>query len=1291
MKRWLVLFLAISCCLTLGQQVTNFPAKFVPPIISSPIYLDANNHVLAPGTMPYNLLSRGVTNMGPVYATTVAASDFYGNITGTLHGTADVAQVSMAVSSGVISNVLALIASNAPPANSNTFQGKLNTSQLYPALGSSAFVSTNMFDQAGNAATALASAVAQGTNTADGVYSNNPAGYQVAGQVYASGGQITNVVVETLNDTNYVSVSGTPGGFYNGIYAWNGTNYQRIGHNNFIFPNGSVWCFANSYFPQFNYGTNFSGSVYGSYAGLSAFQVCTVTPYTPTFLYGGAGGVADGGVLTNLNPANIIAGSADIDISGNAATASSLTGNLPASQVTGLGALAGSNRLAWASLDNVPAYDPLNSALNATNGLPVRVWSLGNAAGASTNTMKVAVATNADLAVSATYAGQATNLVGNINYNQVSGAGTAGQSNAAAFDLAGVGASKAQQATNGLPVNVFSLGTASQSNSSAFYLAGNPSGYISSVVLTGPMTNNLATLGQATNAANGVMTANGPGFITSAGTATTISGSITTNQVIALATEIGLLIGGSNYIAGATATNSFYPSNNPSGFQTAAQVASASVTYATTAGNLTTINTNLITTNNASQLTSGTVALNLLPSGVVTNNSTVAITNGVGFVGNGSTLTNLNAWPTNSIVPVGSSFAARVSTTSSLRDDGSGFYFYADGFGKQSANFLPGGSPGVGTATTAGFFWIQANNTIIDGIQTNSGGIEFNNGTLGSRVPVFASAITVSNGYLATVTATNGFISPVTTNNVVPPSGGYSISTAVINTNYLSVSGADAVNANSWYFWNSTTNAYTNASAFTVALPTNSTLLILVSNAAFGYRTNLNTNVAIYFATTLTNYNFGLVGLWTKGFFSNTIAPVSSFAYTNNNSLNIAYGVDGTNQVVAVNIASNGLPVSEVIGATTTNASGYLLNNGNPTIKNNNLQTYLCNGSYQANNGIAFGDASGSYAGTFVMRGDSYYSWVAPGNGPTSTPMTFLGTAGSGIVLVKTNLAVMGWVLVTNTVTIYGLTTVSNNLNTVAQFNGSNSAWAEINVQNYHPAGSSDITATTDKGTAITNYINIGVNNSGYVPGSGLLGSTNDTYVNSVSGNEFFNIVGTGNNQYWTSQPTTNGTVTTNMILSSSGLLTVKGGAAFGANLTITADGATIYGYDFSAFDAVRSVFFNSPGSVAFVIGAVTVPSIKVLTTNVLFSGTVTATNGFNSQAPHTPVAVTVGASPFAFTNTTTIALECYFDGGTAYSVSKNTAAVYSSLVGSRYFVLQPSSTATITYTVAPTFYTNAW
>jgi hypothetical protein len=85
--------------------------------------------------------------------------------------------------------------------------------------------------------------------------------------------------------------------------------------------------------------------------------------------------------------------------------------------------------------------------------------------------------------------------------------------------------------------------------------------------------------------------------------------------------------------------------------------------------------------------------------------------------------------------------------------------------------------------------------------------------------------------------------------------------------------------------------------------------------------------------------------------------------------------------------------------------------------------------------------------------------------------------------------------------------------------------------------------------------------------------------------------------------------------------------------------------------------------------------------------GTLTATNGFASYAPHTPVAVTVGASPFSYTNNTTTAQEVHVGGGTITTISKMGVTIPDNIVNT----LQPTNYIVITYTLAPTMTTNAW
>lgn len=119
---------------------------------------------------------------------------------------------------------------------------------------------------------------------------------------------------------------------------------------------------------------------------------------------------------------------------------------------------------------------------------------------------------------------------------------------------------------------------------------------------------------------------------------------------------------------------------------------------------------------------------------------------------------------------------------------------------------------------------------------------------------------------------------------------------------------------------------------------------------------------------------------------------------------------------------------------------------------------------------------------------------------------------------------------------------------------------------------------------------------------------------------------------------------------------------------------------------AVSLVGTNWFGNVR-IFGALTVSNLTVLN-NLIVNGTIS--QNFNAN-PHIPVAVTLGASPFLFANTTPNPLEVYFSGSVAYSVSKNNVGVFGSLASDGYLILQPTNACTITYTVAPTVFTNAW
>jgi Chaperone of endosialidase len=101
---------------------------------------------------------------------------------------------------------------------------------------------------------------------------------------------------------------------------------------------------------------------------------------------------------------------------------------------------------------------------------------------------------------------------------------------------------------------------------------------------------------------------------------------------------------------------------------------------------------------------------------------------------------------------------------------------------------------------------------------------------------------------------------------------------------------------------------------------------------------------------------------------------------------------------------------------------------------------------------------------------------------------------------------------------------------------GSIDSYLQLNIQNNNngSAASSDIVATADNGTESINYVNLGINSSGY-SNSGITGGANNAYLYST-GNDF--IIGNSTNSkdliFYT---TTSGTGTERMRISNTGLI----------------------------------------------------------------------------------------------------------------------------------------------------------
>ena len=315
----------------------------------------------------------------------------------------------------------------------------------------------------------------------------------------------------------------------------------------------------------------------------------------------------------------------------------------------------------------------------------------------------------------------------------------------------------------------------------------------------------------------------------------------------------------------------------------------------------------LLTNLPAAQLT-GTIPQGSLPSGVLTNNQVGPLqfygdssqTNSKTFDRFGLTLTNAAGQ-----TRIGGSGLA-VGTTN-LPGPGSATFT-----NNVTASTFTGNGSGLTNVTAA------TNATIT--LAALPSGVVTNMATGVTLTGTF------SGNHIGNLTSTNLQMA-ISTNNIVPQAGGYSLSTAIIDTNRFILSGADLTNANCTYMWFAATNGYTNStSPLTIALATNG-LYIAVSNSAFGYRTNLNTNAAVYISTA------SRVGQWANGYNAPTggtngtqQAPVGSFAYTNGLTLVVYVSTDGTNQTLIMSFGTNAT-VSEGTGKASgiySHAEGYI-------------------------------------------------------------------------------------------------------------------------------------------------------------------------------------------------------------------------------------------------------------------------------------------------------------------------------------------------------------------------------
>lgn len=179
------------------------------------------------------------------------------------------------------------------------------------------------------------------------------------------------------------------------------------------------------------------------------------------------------------------------------------------------------------------------------------------------------------------------------------------------------------------------------------------------------------------------------------------------------------------------------------------------------------------------------------------------------------------------------------------------------------------------------------------------------------------------------------------------------------------------------------------------------------------------------------------------------------------------------------------------------------------------------------------------------------------------------------------------------------------------------------------------------------------------------------TFTNTTSGTTNILFNGTGSSGTFTSVIYANGVLDVN-----SSLTTVIASAQ-GVFIQVPLGGGNYISCNGNFVGILKTLTCSAAASFS---GAVTMGSTLALT------------NGINSVGSHIPAAVTVGASPFSFTNQTPVALHMHILDAAAYSVTLNGVSIVSSFTGPYPDVLQPTNIWTITYlSTAPTLVTNTW
>ncbi len=219
-------------------------------------------------------------------------------------------------------------------------------------------------------------------------------------------------------------------------------------------------------------------------------------------------------------------------------------------------------------------------------------------------------------------------------------------------------------------------------------------------------------------------------------------------------------------------------------------------------------------------------------------------------------------------------------------------------------------------------------------------------------------------------------------------------------------------------------------------------------------------------------------------------------------------------------------------------------------------------------------------------------------------------------------------------------------------------------------SGTTQIAGSSITGTVLTNNSTLGWTNTGNIQ-SATLNTSN--IVVGAAGNSPANI----------------GTVDVKANNGQTQITTSYGKSFFGwsrpGSSTIVLDAGNTY----LSLRQSGFIYWASSGDAdATKTASIVSDSAGIITfnTNGIFKGTITATNSMASYRSNqlAVVTISVGASPFSYTNTSGGNGYVIIDGATAYSATWLNTTVQSSLAGGITLPLQNGEWCTVTYTVAP-------